>query len=77
MRNLTIVLFTAVLSLGFATACGQDEGPMESAGQAMDEAADNVGDAARDAADAAGDAARDAADAAGDAVDDIKEKMEE
>ena len=66
MRNLTIALFTAVLSLGFATACGgQDEGPMERAGEAVDEAADNVGEAARDAA-----------DAAGDAIDDAKEKVE-
>ena len=76
VKTLFAAGFTAVaISLG-GVACGDDEeGPVEDAGKAVDEAAGDVSNAADDAG--VDEAADDVGDAAGDAADDVGGAAEE
>jgi hypothetical protein len=57
VRALTVALF-ALLLLG----CPEKKGPLEKAGEKMDNAVENAGDKIEDAAEEAGDAIEDAVD---------------
>ncbi len=51
-RKTFLLLSIAVLSFGLATTgCDNDDGPMEKAGESVDDAADKAGDAIKDATD--------------------------
>lgn len=70
-------------ALGLA-ACGGDqktpeepEGPMENAGEQVDEAAEDTGEAAEEAADEADEAVEDAADKTEDAADEAQEETDD
>lgn len=72
-----------VAALGLA-GCGSDqktpeepEGPMENAGEKVDEAAEETGDAAEEAADEADEAVEDAADKTEDAADEAQEDTDD
>lgn len=57
------ILGIAALGIGVASATGcENDGPMENAGEAVDEAADDAADAVDDAADNIDDAVDDATD---------------
>lgn len=72
------------IALGFVTsgvlmlgACeNESEGPLESAGEKLDEAAENAGDTLEDTADDVSDAAEDVADDASDTAEDVAEELD-
>ena len=60
MKSLKHVLLIAMLISGFAVVGCKEKGPIEKAGEKIDDAAKKTGDAAKDAADKTKDAAKDA-----------------
>jgi predicted small lipoprotein YifL len=67
LKQLLLVLAAiAVLTLA---GCDDSKGPMQTAGEKVDNAAEATGDAVKGAAEATGDAVKGAADATGEAVD--------
>ncbi len=82
LRIIAILLVTLATAIG-ATGCESKngEGPAERAGEAIDEAFDNVDDKLKDVADDAKDAMKDATEDAKEAVkeaaDDVKKAVQE
>lgn len=66
IRNLSTIALLLVALIALPLVGCEEKGPMEKAGESMDEAIDD----ARDAADEIGDDIEDAADEVGDEVDD-------
>jgi hypothetical protein len=60
MKSLKYVLFMSVLISGFALVGCKEKGPMEKAGESVDNAAKKTADATKDAAEKTKDAAKDA-----------------
>ena len=69
MKSLKHVLLMAVLIGGFAVVGCKEKGPMEKAGESIDNAAEKTADAAKEAGEKTKEAAKDAADKVKDAVD--------
>jgi len=65
-RLLLVLVALAVLAL---VGCDDDKGPMQTAGEKVDNAAEKTGDAVKGAAENTGDAVKGAADKTKDAVD--------
>ena len=72
LKQLLLVL--AALAMLSLAGCENKKGPMEKAGEAVDNAAENTSDFVEDAAEKTGDFVEDAAEKTGDAVDDTVNK---
>ena len=82
MQKLTVTV-GLIMALGLA-GCGGDqkepaepEGPMENAGEEVDEAAEDTADAAEEAADETDEAVEDAADKTEDAADEMQQDTDD
>lgn len=64
-KRLIVILGISVLSFGLAIGCSQaeEEGPMEEAGAAVDQAVEETQEAVQEAGEAIGDAAQEAGQA--------------
>ena len=77
------IIAAALVATGVLAACDANQGPMEEAGESIDEAVDNmdqpdtVGESIDNAADETADAVEDAADDIDGAIDEAGEAMEE
>jgi uncharacterized protein YjbJ (UPF0337 family) len=68
MKHRTLILALLIGLAAATTGCQKEEGPMEKAGKAIDDAAEDVQDAAEDAKDEVEDAAEDVKDEVEDAT---------
>lgn len=77
------IIAAALVATGVLAACDTSDGPMEEAGESIDEAVDNMdqpdtlGESIDEAADETADAVEDAADDVDGAIDEAGEAMEE
>nr|WP_321361294.1 hypothetical protein [uncultured Hyphomonas sp.] len=77
------IVVAALVATGVLAACDANKGPMEKAGESIDDAVDNigepdtVGESIDQAADKTADAVKDAADDVGGAIDKTGEAMKE
>lgn len=77
------IIAASLIAAGVLSACDTNEGPMEEAGESIDEAMDEVdepdtiGESMEEAADETGDAMEDMADDVDGAIDEAGEAMEE
>ena len=69
-----MLLVLAALAVLALAGCDDDKGPMQKAGEKMDNAAEKTGDAVKGAAEKTGDAVEGAAEKTGDAVKGAAEK---